>query len=300
MSPKQFFRKMGELSWIASNLKHPLVKRLLETLALAKAAQKDTEGNSSANAFTGEYDDLDRVFRQLGIIEKGYVVDIAASDGYSQSPTLGFFSRKGWSGLAVEMDAGFFSKLAFIYASFPNARLARNRVTPGNIATLLHSFEVPHEYELLNLDIDSYDLFVIEEMLKAGYRPKVISMEVNEKIPPPIFFTVNFDNDHYWQVDHFFGCSIEAACSVVKPFGYILESMGYNNALFIRSDLAQDQFADLSAQDAYNQGYRNKVDRKELFPWNADMEPVLELNQTDAISFLHHYFKKYSGKYTLR
>ena len=85
------------------------------------------------------------------------------------------------------MDPFKFSKLAFLYSVFPNAKLARGRVTPGSVESLL-SAEVPTDYALLNLDIDSYDLAVIDEMLKSGYKPTIISMEVNEKIPPPIYF----------------------------------------------------------------------------------------------------------------
>src|SRR6202043_16319 len=100
------------------------------------------------------------------------------------------------------------------------------------------SNEVPSDFTLLNLDIDSYDLHVIGELLKGDFRPKIISMEINEKIPPPLFFSVNFDDAHYWRGDHFYGCSLSAAASVVKPYGYKLESLQSNNAIFVRDDVA--------------------------------------------------------------
>jgi hypothetical protein len=233
-------------------------------------------------------------------IDNGFVIDIAASDGYSQSCTLGFFRRKGWSGLAVEMDPNKFSKLSFLYANYTNAKLARNRVTPNNIKSLLDAYEVPKDISILNLDIDSYDLYVIREMLKADYKPKIISMEVNEKIPSGIFFTVDYDDKHYWQGDHFYGCSIDAASSVVKPFGYILYSMEYNNAIFIRDDLISNDFSDLTAENAYIIGYKNQANRKKLFPWNSNVEQWLHSNTDDSIDLIREYFKKYEGKFTLR
>jgi hypothetical protein len=251
------------------------------------------------SSFAGEYTVLSGLIRALDI-NSGYVIDIAASDGYTQSSTLGFFRRENWSGLAVEMDPYKFSTLAFLYADFRNVKLVRSRVTPSNIVSLLESCEVPKEVTVLNLDIDSYDLYVIEEMLRAGYKPKVISMEINEKVPPPIYFTVLYEDSHCWQGDHFFGCSIVAASDVVKPLDYILHSVAYNNAIFIRSDIAQNRYSDRSAEDAYNEGYRNKSDRKKLFPWNADVDCLLENSPDDAVRFITNLFQKYEGKYVLK
>jgi hypothetical protein len=293
MSPKRQLRNLFNLVRRIAKARAPKVTRLLEVFALAQRA----ENSDGSNA--GEYEHLDRLLSALGT-QAGYVVDIAAGNGFSQSSTLGFFRREGWSGLAVEMDPDRFSKLAFIYAKFPNARLARNRVTPLNVKSLLDSYEVPKDFDLLNLDIDSYDLYVIEEMLKAKYRPKVISMEINEKIPPPIYFTVDYHDAHYWQVDHFFGCSIEAAASIVRPFGYILQSLVYNNAMFIRTDVANGRFEDMSVKDAYDNGYRNKSDRKTLFHYNADVDCLLDYTPKDGVRFIREYFEKYDGKYTLR
>ena len=251
------------------------------------------------HSYAGEYAYLRKIMTRLQIA-KGFVVDVAASDGVGSSSTLGFFRDVNWRGLAVEMDPDKFSKLAFVYAGFTNAKLARSRVTPSNVSMLMRGFEVPPDFELLNLDIDSYDLYVIDELLKGSFRPKVISMEINEKIPPPIFFTVNYDDAHYWRGDHFFGCSLTAAASVVKAHGYILESVQYNNAVFVRADVAGTLFDDLSSDSAYDVGYRNKADRTKLFPWNADVDGLLALSTPDAIKSLNELFAKYDGKYTLR
>lgn len=250
------------------------------------------------NSYAGEYAYLTKLISSLNL-ENGFVVDIAASDGVTQSCTLGFFQNPNWSGLAVEMDPIKFSKLAFVYADFSNTKLARCRVIPSNISSLLRGFEVPSDFTLLNLDIDSYDLYVIDEMLKSGFRPKIISMEINEKIPPPLFFTVDYDEAHYWQGDHFFGCSLTAAAEIVKPYGYILESLQYNNAMFIRSDIGKDVVVDLDVESAYNVGYRFKPDRTMHFPWNSNVNSLLDYSPEESIKFLNEFFKEYEGKYTL-
>jgi hypothetical protein len=254
---------------------------------------------STDSSYANEYLKIKDILSKLNITD-GFVVDMAASDGVSQSCTLEFFKDPTWSGLALEMDPDKFAKLSFLYANFPNAKLARGRVTPHNVVSTLLGFEVPNDFSLLNLDIDSYDLYVICEILKGGFKPKIISMEINEKIPSSVYFTVDYDEKHYWRGDHFYGCSLRAASETVKPFGYLLESLQYNNAIFVRSDLADHLFNDTSIEMAYENGYKNKTDRKKLFPWNADVECLLEFSKDDSIKFINNFFSKYEGKYTIK
>lgn len=252
----------------------------------------------SDNSYAGEFAHVRSVMNRINI-NGGFVVDIAASDGVTLSCTLELFKDPNWSGLAVEMDPVKFSGLSFIYGAFPNARLARARVVPSNVSSLLAGFEVPNDFDFLNLDIDSYDLHVIRSALESGFRPKMISMEINEKIPPEIYFTVDFSESHYWAGDHFFGCSLLAAANTVKPFGYVLESCQYNNAMFVRTDLANGVIEDVSVRDAYEQGYKNKPDRASLFSYNKDVDILLDCPTPEALAFIKTFFAKYEGKYTL-
>jgi hypothetical protein len=250
------------------------------------------------NSSAGEWQAVTRILTTLRV-DTGIVVDVAAGDGVSQSSTLGLFRSDRWSGLAVEMDPQKFAQLAYLYAGF-RCQLAKCRVTPKNLDSLLKAHEIPNDFDFLNLDIDSYDLFVIKETLARGYRPKIISMEINEKIPPPLYFTVLYDDSHCWQGDHFFGCSAVAAVETVKPFGYVLESIQYNNALFVRADLAGDVIRDLAVAQAYQDGYSSRADRMKLFPWNADVDCALEMPAQDALQFFAHYFRKYQDRFELR
>jgi len=278
-----------------------LVSRLLlyhrgrQLIQLSRHRDRALHGDYS---FAGEADHLLALCTALDLRD-GYVVDIAASDGVTQSCTLPFFRNAKWSGLAVEMDAEKFAKLAYAYAGFQNVRLAKCRVVPGNIAALLVAYEVPTDFSILNLDIDSYDLFVICAMLQAGFRPKIITMEINEKLPPPLFFTVKYSPEWYWKGDHFYGCSATAAAETVKPFGYIIESIKFNNIFFVRGDLAAGKIKDVPTEVAYESGYRNRPDRKKLFPYNEDVDKALDMSPTDAADFFNNFFEKYRGRYEL-
>ena len=107
--------------------------------------------SSGDNSFAGEAAYMNFLLNKLAI-GSGFVVDIAASNGVSQSCTLQLFESDKWGGLAVEMDPLKFAILSFIYSAFSNVRLARCRVTPHNVCALLTGNEVPLDFDVLNLD----------------------------------------------------------------------------------------------------------------------------------------------------
>lgn len=275
----------------------PTLKRLgagLVTLALLRMRAR-----RGSYTTAGEMDAVSVVLRALNI-STGYAVDIAASDGVTQSCTLELYRDHAWRGLAVEFDPIKFSSLAFVYAQFPGMSLAKCKVTPENVADLLRANSVPQSLDFLNLDIDSYDREVIDALLRAGYRPKVISMEINEKIPPSIYFSVKFDESHSWQGDHFFGCSATAAAATVRPHGYILERIEYNNAIFVESGIAAAVgMVDKAVRDAYNSGYRDRADRTKIFYYNANVDAALAMTPEASLDFFTSHFSKYRGKYEL-
>ena len=244
----------------------------------------------------GESKKLLQICTELNI-SNGYYVDIGASDGWTSSSTFPFARSKNFSGLSVELDDKKFKKMQYIYKNFDNAYLSKTKVTPLNILDLLNEFGVPQNFDILNLDIDSYDLFVIKKLLES-YRPKIISMEINEKIPPPVYFTVIYDENHFWNGDHFFGCSLQAAYEEVSKYDYKLYTVIYNNAIFIPQEINLE-FQDLTVAKFYIDGYVSKSDRKEKFSYNSDIDVLLDMKQEDAIIFLNNLFKDYRGMYIL-
>ena len=244
----------------------------------------------------GEAKKLLEICTELNI-SNGYYVDIGASDGWTSSSTFPFARSKNFSGLSVELDDKKFKKMQYIYKNFQNAHLSKTKVTPLNILDLLNEFDVPQNFDILNLDIDSYDLFVIKKLLES-FRPKIISMEINEKIPPPIYFTVTYDENHFWKGDHFFGCSLQAAYEEVSKFDYKLYTVIYNNAIFIPKEMNLE-FQNLTVAEFYKDGYMNKSDRKEKFSYNSDVDVLLDMKQEDAIIFLNNLFKDYQGIFIL-
>ena len=256
-------KNFGRAIRLLFNFNKQISNILLESFVLFNKAKKKKK-----NSYAGEFEHLDKIMNKFNI-SNGYIVDIAAGDGYRQSCTLDFFKR-GWKGLCVEMDPISFSHLSFLYHQFPKVNLSKNIVTPLNVHLILEANNVPKNFDLLNLDIDSYDLEVMKKMLEENFTPKIISMEINEKIPPPIYFSIKFDKNDNRKEDHFYGCSITAAADLLIKNGYIVESLQYNNLIGLKKDLLNDPPKTLDIERIYEEGYKNKPDRAKLFPQYAE------------------------------
>jgi len=224
-----------------------------------------------------------------------YVIDIAASDGVSMSNTYALY-LSGLPGLAVELDDTKFRQLSRTYKRFTQVQLLKTMITPDNIISVFQRYKVPENFSILNLDIDGYDYFVLDALL-AHYRPTLICAEINEKIPPPLKFTVLYDPAYSWHTNHFFGQSISQLYGLCTKYGYDLVELHYNNAFLIPHEINRN--TSLTPEVAYAEGYRNKKDRKERFPYNADIDPVLEMNADDAKRFIEDAFQRYRGQFLL-
>ena len=288
----RFIKNIGRGIRLLVSANNQVTKILLDAFVLSKKSKQNE------SSYAGEFLYLDKIMNGLNI-NKGYIVDVAAGDGYRQSCTLGFFKKK-WEGLCIEMDSSRFSILSFLYREFSRVNLLKIKVTPINIHLILEANNIPRNFDLLNLDIDSYDLEILNKILNENFKPKVISMEINEKVPPPIFFSTKYnDNDSWENEDHFFGCSITAAADVLKKNDYIIESLQYNNLICIRKDLVSDNFDQKSIKTIYEEGYKNKPNRANLFPWNKNVDCILDMNANEAMSFLDKHFYNYKDKYNM-
>lgn len=225
--------------------------------------------------------------------EKHCYVDIGAADGVNSSSTLKLLKDRRWTGVCFEY--GPLTKISYAYRNFKNVKLCQIKVTPKNISNLFNSYDIDKNFGFLNLDIDSYDLPVMEEILKSGYKPCIVSMEINEKIPPPIEFFVYFDDQFKSSGNHFYGCSITSAAKLMEQNGYILKHLQGNNALFLNRKYFN--LKNKNVHDAYKEGYINLKNRKNIFWYNDDMEELLNYEIEGAISFINTKFKNYEGKY---
>jgi hypothetical protein len=221
-------------------------------------------------------------------------VDIGAGDGVRGSNTYALFV-KGWRGVGFEGDERRSRRLARAYKNFEGVAARQALVTPANVASLLEEHGIPREFGVLSLDIDSYDYWVLDAILKS-FRPRIVVTEINEKIPPPVRFVVGYDPNFRLQ-HHFFGYGIASLEDLCARHDYALIALEYNNAFIVPRELAAGRALD--AATLYRQGYLERPDRRERFPDNHDMEALHSLKPEEAVRFLEKFFARHKGKYEL-
>lgn len=249
---------------------------------------------SKQTGFSAEESTIHKYVSQICPAHK-FFVDIAAQDGVGGSQTLRL-AKLGWTGLAVECDDDFFSQLSRHYRRLGSVALFKTRVSPNNVNLLLSASGCPFDFGFLSLDIDSFDYYVLDQILER-FRPSLICTEINEIIPPPIAFTVTYSEKHSWGGDYFQGQSITKCYELCIKHRYKIVELSYNN-LFLVPDESEVGPA-LPPEVAYFEGYVNKMDRRQRFPWNERVDVLLSMNSIDALRFLQEEFARYAGLFTL-
>jgi hypothetical protein len=269
------------------------VKQLVRHLGY-QARRASLPLRSAGFSSFGEEELLEKFIAELLPRGSRTAVDIGAGDGRTGSNTLALF-KSGWRGVGVEWDARRFAKLAAVYERLPKVSACRLRVTPENVAALLEAYGIEREFGVLSVDIDSYDYWVLDAVL-ARYRPGIVVTEINEKIPPPIRFSVSYDPD-FRPRQHFFGYSIACLDELCARHAYALVELEYNNAFLAPVELAGARA--LSVEEAYRRGYLGRPDRREKFHRNENMEALHALSAEDGVRFIDEFFSDLAGKYKI-
>lgn len=219
-----------------------------------------------------------------------FFVDIGASNVPAASQTESLLEN-GWSGIMFECDPVKYSGLSQRMSN-KNVKVISDKVTPDNILDILKVNNAPNDF-YLSLDIDSYDYFVLDKILSI-YKPQLIISEINEKIPPPIKFSVIYNsNAKWWDGSHFYGYSISMLDELLDKYGYKIESLDYNNVILIPGKQID------SIENVYNNGYLNRPERHKEFYYNSDFESVYTLQVLDQIKFINDKFKNHIGEYII-
>lgn len=240
----------------------------------------------------GEEGVIKKYIDQFGI-RRGFAVDIGASNGRCSSNTLWLFEN-GWSGFCVEYDPQKFVFLADNYKELRDVMLCRVKITPDNVLKLLGFFCIKG-IDFLNIDIDGYDFFVLDAILRQ-YRPSIISAEINQSIPPPIKFSVKYNPGYWWASDGFFGQSISQIELLCDAYRYQIACLEYNNVFLVPSEIAKE--SPVSAVNAYKGGFLNRSDSKTklVSDWGM-INALMALPSDKKIGHIEQVFSKYKGQF---
>ena len=138
----------------------------------------------------GEDGILEEIIKRIGISANfGWCVEFGAWDGIHLSNTFNLVAS-GWSAVYIEGDPNKYKDLlntASFHAKItPINRYVDYRLNSENcLDNILATTKISNNFDILSIDIDSYDLDVWDSLKK--YIPKIIVIEINSSIKPGIF-----------------------------------------------------------------------------------------------------------------
>lgn len=169
-------------------------------------------------------------------IKNGSFCEFGVGDG-SENNTL-ILLAKGWSGNWIGAQ-----DLCFQVPKESRLKFIKEWITKDNIYKIYcDGIGQNKKIDLISLDLDGNDFYLIEELLEKNIKPKIFIVEYNAKFPPPIEFIIHYDPNHTWKNDDYFGASLTSYVKLFDLHDYKL--IGCNaatgsNAFFVRGEYAK-------------------------------------------------------------
>jgi hypothetical protein len=179
---------------------------------------------------TGEDGVIEKVLETIPVNDK-WCVEFGAWDGLFLTNTRNLIESSGYSAVLIEADTNKFSDLRRNYSHRDNIITINKTVGFGNddnLDRILAATPVPHDFDLLSIDIDGNDYHVWKSIV--AYTPKVIVVEYNPTIPTNVEFVQIADQS----VTH--GSSLRSLVALGREKGYELVSVLRFNAISVRHE----------------------------------------------------------------
>ena len=106
--------------------------------------------------------------------------------------------------------------------------LHRAWLTSANIAETFARHHVPREPDLVTVDVDSADVWLVRALLTAGFRPRVMLVEYNYQFGatklafPDTSWMPHTKSGAQWSGSCSYGSSAAVILAAMRPFGYAL------------------------------------------------------------------------------
>ena len=203
----------------------------------------------------GEDGLIEALFERVGVTNR-FFVEIGASDG-SENCTR-YLAQSGWKGVWIEADASKAGTARMVVDD--RVRVVQATVRRDNVVALLSEASVPERPDLLVLDIDGNDWWVLDSLLHS-FQPRVLVVEYNGSFHPGQWWVRRYQPNLYWDGTFRHGASLSAMNDLAVSSGLTLVGCDSNgvNAFFV------------DAAEASKVGVENLGDvrRQHIGPWFA-------------------------------
>lgn len=165
-------------------------------------------------------------------LARGVFVEYGCGNGLENN-TIQLLMR-GWSGVWIDgTDVSI-----RIPASSQKLRFEREWVTQENCVEIMQRGIQKigaSKVNLISMDLDGNDFFIVKSLLQSGFDPDVFIVEYNGKFPPPIRFVMDYDPSYAWSGGDYFGASLQSFVDLFDSFGFRLVCCNITgtNAFFV-------------------------------------------------------------------
>ena len=203
------------------------------------------------------------IFAVIGTTNKR-VVEICAGGGI-ECMAANLIVNHGWEGLLfdgdkkqVEAGIDFFASHPLTFYHPPIFKHAW--ITKENVNELIRENGFVGEIDLLSLDIDGNDYYIMEAIHVV--KPRVIICETHNMIPSELALTIPYKSDFDFKRSgnlhrDFLGVSLLGMQKLLKKKGYRLigaHRAGYN-AIFMLNEICKDYFPEVSVESVHDNPY---------------------------------------------
>jgi hypothetical protein len=185
----------------------------------------------------GEDGILDVLRRQLGSSNR-YFVEIGAGDGIENNTAWLAFAEK-YGGIMIEGDELRAARAARMLAGVNLGVECRNLFVVPDLAPQVASLALHRDPDVLSLDIDGCDYYVLRALLDSGVRPRILVVEYNSVFGPERSATIEYQERFDFTAAHptqlYYGVSITGWRTYLEKQGYRFVTVERNgvNAFFV-------------------------------------------------------------------
>ena len=159
-----------------------------------------------------------------------WAAEFGAWDGQHLSNTFSLVKSKNFRSVYIEGDSVKFQDLVSTVSLFPQiapieAMISSRPGQTNSLDSLLAQTEIPDDFDVLSIDIDSFDLDIWESL--SNYHPKIVVIEINSGIMPGVLSRHNQIHD---------GNSFSSTLQVAFNKNYFLVCHT-GNCIFVREDI---------------------------------------------------------------